>query len=250
MPFQVMVVDDEDDLREPVVEYLREHGLEVVEANGGRQVDDALARRVPDVAVLDVNMPGESGFSIARRLRQAFGETMGIVMLTARRDLADRVSALEGAADDYMTKPFEPQELLARIRSVHRRLPRPAEVPPAKADFETEFWVEGLHGALRLDVDDIDWIEAAKDYVLLHTQDRAYMIRTTMAALEAGLDPARVMRVHRSAFVRVAAIAHINEVGRQATLVLKSGVPVKVGPGHTRAVKARLTAMPGGDTRA
>ncbi len=121
----IVLVDDETDLREPVAEYLREHGLDISEADGGVQFDAILAERPVTVAVLDVTMPGEDGFSIARRLRARFGEQIGIIMLTARRDLVDRVVGLELGADDYMMKPFEPRELLARIRSVVRRVGEP-----------------------------------------------------------------------------------------------------------------------------
>ncbi len=128
----IVVVDDEEDLREPVAAYLREQGMEVDEAGGGADLDAILARGMPTLVVLDVTMPDEDGFSIARRLR-ALNPTIGIVMLTARRDVIDRVVGLELGADDYIMKPFEPRELLARIRSVLRRLAAtaPAEAPVA-----------------------------------------------------------------------------------------------------------------------
>uniref|UniRef100_UPI0015774F0E response regulator transcription factor n=1 Tax=Sphingomonas bacterium TaxID=1895847 RepID=UPI0015774F0E len=114
---RLVLVDDEEDLREPVAAYLRENGLDVVEADGGAALDAALAAGPIELAVLDVTMPGEDGFAIAKRLR-ARPERMGIVMLTARRDVIDRVVGLELGADDYLMKPFEPRELLARIRAV------------------------------------------------------------------------------------------------------------------------------------
>jgi DNA-binding response OmpR family regulator len=132
----IVMVDDEDDLREPVAEYLREQSIEVEEANGGPALDAILARRTPQLVVLDVTMPDEDGFSIARRLRANYG-SIGIVMLTARRDVIDRVVGLELGADDYIMKPFEPRELLARIRSVLRRLSAaPADAPAGHANDE------------------------------------------------------------------------------------------------------------------
>lgn len=245
----IVMVDDEEDLREPVAAYLRDQGLDVEEANGGAALDALLARRTPQLAVLDVTMPGEDGFSIARRLRAAYGTRIGIIMLTARRDLVDRVVGLELGADDYMMKPFEPRELLARIRSVIRRVaepappaPEPVAAPePAEAkDFHDAFWVQTSRGQIRVPVDTIEWIEAAKDYALLHTGERSHMIRVTMSALEQSLDPKNMMRVHRSAFVRPAAVKEISQVGRHMTLVLGSGAAVRVGPIHAEEVRHRL----------
>ena len=248
----VVVVDDEEDLREPTVAYLRDQGLDVLDADGGASLDRLLAARRPALVVLDVSMPGEDGFSIARRLRAA-DPALGIVMLTARRDVIDRVVGLELGADDYIMKPFEPRELLARIRAVLRRLaarpagaveaaPPPAE-PPARASdrpYQTEFWIPTGRGSICVPVDTIDWIEAAKDYALLHTPERSHMIRLTMASLETELDPAVMMRVHRSAFVRPGAVRQVNAVGRHMMLVLRSGVAVRVGPRHWGEVRARL----------
>ncbi len=240
----IVLVDDEEDLREPVAAYLREAGLDVSEADGGVQLDVTLAARPVAVAVLDVNMPGEDGFSIARRLRATYGERIGIIMLTARRDLVDRVVGLELGADDYMMKPFEPRELLARVRSVLRRVSEPAPVPasgvvepPRK---QHDFWVQTSRGPVRVPSGAIEWIEAAKDYALLHTADRSHMIRATMVSLEANLDPDQMMRVHRSAFVRLSAVREISSVGRNMTLVLASGASVRVGPRHTGDVRQRL----------
>lgn len=247
----IVMVDDEEDLREPVAAYLRDQGLDVREADGGRALDALVAERVPQVAVLDVTMPGEDGFSVARRLRAAHGSRVGIIMLTARRDLMDRVSGLELGADDYMMKPFEPRELLARIRAVARRVAEPAPTAAAaeprapSAGFHDAFWVQTGRGPIRVALDAIEWIEAAKDYALLHTGERSHMIRVTMAALADTLDPARMMRVHRSAFVRPAAVREVAQVGRHTTLVLRSGTAVRVGPVHADAVRARLAR--GGD---
>ena len=123
----LVIVDDEEDLREPVAGYLRGEGYTVSEASGGAELDAIMRDRPVDLVVLDVNMPGEDGFSIARRLRA--GGPIGIIMLTAKRDTVDRVVGIELGADDYLTKPFELRELLARVRGLLRRLlaaPRPA----------------------------------------------------------------------------------------------------------------------------
>lgn len=256
----IVVVDDEEDLREPVAAYLRDQGIDVEEAGGGAALDVLLADRTPALVVLDVTMPDEDGFSIARRLRASHGN-IGIVMLTARRDVIDRVVGLELGADDYIMKPFEPRELLARIRSVLRRLAAtaPAEPPVAelhaadqvaedeealpqidRSAYHDEFWIPTSRGQIRVPVDTIEWIEAAKDYALLHTPERSHMIRITMAALEAGLDPQKMIRVHRSAFVSPRAVHRIGTIGRHMTLELRSGAVVRVGPRHWGEVRHRL----------
>lgn len=244
----IVLVDDEEDLREPTAAYLGDQGMIVSEADGGRALDAILSDRAVDLVVLDVTMPEEDGFSIARRLRAA-GRPIGIIMLTARRDVIDRVVGLELGADDYLMKPFEPRELLARIRSVLRRTAAAAgageeqQIAPANVPidgYQTEFWIPTGRGQVRVAVEAIEWIEAAKDYALLHTAERSYMIRVTMGALEGALDPAQLMRVHRSAFVRPDAVQAINQIGRHTTLVLKSGASVRIGPQHVGDVRHRL----------
>lgn len=136
IPAHVVIVDDEEDLRDPVADYLRAEGLHVTTAADGAALDAIMAERPVDVVILDVNMPGEDGFSIARRLRAA-GQ-IGIVMLTAKRDTVDRIVGIELGADDYLTKPFELRELLARIRGLLRRLGA-ASTPTATLGRELRF---------------------------------------------------------------------------------------------------------------
>ena len=245
----IVLVDDEEDLREPTAAYLADNGMDVSEAGGGKALDAIMADRAVQLVVLDVSMPEEDGFSIAKRLR-ASGQPIGIIMLTARRDVIDRVVGLELGADDYVMKPFEPRELLARIRSVLRRmadqsqpsatLPAPTPEPAAAGEYAQEFWIPTGRGQIRVPIDTIEWIEAAKDYALLHTAERSHMLRVTMGALERDIDPADMVRVHRSAFVSPAAVASVSQVGRNITLVLKSGASVRVGPQHAGEVRHRL----------
>ncbi|MEO1276485.1 MAG: response regulator, partial [Pseudomonadota bacterium] len=115
----ILVVDDDPEIRRLVAEFLAREGLEVEEAADADAMDTVLARRRPDLIVLDLMLPGEDGLSICRRLRAAGGPA--ILMLTAKSDEIDRVVGLELGADDYLAKPFGPRELLARIRAVLRR---------------------------------------------------------------------------------------------------------------------------------
>ena len=115
----IVVVDDDGDVRSTVAEYLRRNGYAVSEAEGGAAMREIIARRPVDLALLDINMPGDDGLTLARELRAA-GEA-GIIMLTARGEDVDRIVGLELGADDYVTKPFNPRELLARVKAVLRR---------------------------------------------------------------------------------------------------------------------------------
>ena len=125
----IVVVDDEAPAREMVRDYLRLHGFEVTTCDGGASLRQAIARQIPDLIVLDLNMPEEDGLSIIRKLKQEVA--VPIIMLTATAGAIDRVVGLELGADDYLAKPCELRELLARIRSVLRRSAPAAAEPPA-----------------------------------------------------------------------------------------------------------------------
>lgn len=119
-PDRVMVVDDDPELRTLLRRFLSEHGFETRAVEGGAALDRELSRNPVDAIVLDLMMPGEDGLAICRRLR-ADGDMTPIVMLTARGDPIDRIIGLETGADDYLQKPFEPRELVARLSAVLRR---------------------------------------------------------------------------------------------------------------------------------
>jgi DNA-binding response OmpR family regulator len=121
MPRQepILIVDDDLGLRELLTDYLRREGFEVAAVADGAAMDRWLTEHTAELVILDVMLPGEDGLSVARRLRSA--GTIPIVMLSARGDEVDRIVGLEVGADDYLPKPFNPRELLARIRAVLRR---------------------------------------------------------------------------------------------------------------------------------
>lgn len=114
------MVDDDVRMRDLLQRYLGEQGFNVRVASDAVEMDAALAHEQPDLLVLDLMLPGEDGLAICRRLR-ATGNNTPIVMLTARGDEIDRIVGLEMGADDYLPKPFNPRELLARINAVMRR---------------------------------------------------------------------------------------------------------------------------------
>ena len=126
----VLVVDDDPTIRELVSDYLGKNELRVTAVADGRAMQSVLAEQVVDLLVLDLKLRAEDGMALARRLRDE--SEIPIVMLTGRSEEADRVMGLELGADDYLTKPFSPRELLARIRTVLRR--RRAEVRQGKPE--------------------------------------------------------------------------------------------------------------------
>jgi two-component system OmpR family response regulator len=115
----ILAVDDDPSVRKMISDYLTDNELRVTALASGREIADVMARETIDLVVLDWRLPGEDGMEIARNLRR--GSHIPIIMLTGRKDEADRVMGLELGADDYLTKPFSPRELLARIRALLRR---------------------------------------------------------------------------------------------------------------------------------
>lgn len=125
---RLLVVDDDPSVRAMLREYLEGHGYSVGEAAGGAQMREQIERDLPDAVLLDIRLPGEDGLTLARYLRERYD--VGIIMVTASGDVVDRVVGLELGADDYIAKPFDLRELLARLKSVLRRL---QAKPPAEA---------------------------------------------------------------------------------------------------------------------
>ena len=130
----IMIVDDEAPAREMVGDYLKMHGFTVTLCDGGKSLRTAIDGSMPDLVVLDLNMPEEDGLSIIRDLKSRIN--VPVIMLTATASPIDRVVGLELGADDYVAKPCELRELMARIRSVLRRSTpvKAAETAPAKSD--------------------------------------------------------------------------------------------------------------------
>jgi DNA-binding response OmpR family regulator len=118
-PIHVLAIDDDPSVRQMIVDYLGDNDIQVTALSSGQAIADVMTRHTIDLLILDLKLPGEDGMQIARNLRA--GSDIPIIMLTGRKDEADRVMGLELGADDYLTKPFSPRELLARIRALLRR---------------------------------------------------------------------------------------------------------------------------------
>ncbi len=117
----ILVVEDNDSLREATVDFLKQHGHHVTGVVCAEEVDDTPTRDLPDLYLIDVNLPGENGFSLAERIRQS-QPLAGIVLITARSQLNDRLEGYSSGADNYLIKPVEQAELLVCVRNLARRL--------------------------------------------------------------------------------------------------------------------------------
>lgn len=160
----LLVVDDDAEVLELTGEYLRRQGFEVSLAMDGVQMAHLMEERSPDLLVLDLMLPGEDGLSIARRLKAA--NNLPIIMLSAHGDPIDRIVGLEVGADDYIAKPFDPRELLARVRAVLRRFEpttsERADGPAQFGKFEVSFrsrWLKRDGEPVRLTRSEFDLLE-------------------------------------------------------------------------------------------
>lgn len=123
----ILIVDDDKEIVESLEKYLSKHGFVVSAVGGGVAMKKVLEREMIDLVILDIMMPGEDGLSICKKMQQKKNIPIPIILLTALNEDADRIIGLEFGADDYITKPFNPRELIARVKSVLRRsemLPR------------------------------------------------------------------------------------------------------------------------------
>jgi two-component system OmpR family response regulator len=134
---KLLLVDDEASLREPLAEYLSRQGFAVTQASDAAKARAALIADVPHLVLLDIMMPGEDGLSLCRHLTES--KNLPVIFLTARGEATDRIVGLEIGADDYVVKPFEPRELVARIRSVLRRAGRNGAPTTSENDTHYEF---------------------------------------------------------------------------------------------------------------
>ncbi len=238
---RILIVDDE-----PLAVLRIEHalaGIKAVEIVGSAADTDEAAEAVrklrPDLILLDIEMPGATGLEFAATLLDAGPE---VVFVTAFEHYAAR--AFEVEAVDYLIKPFEDDRLHAAVRRAMRRAAgddAPASSAPA---YDQAIWAPTKTGSVRVPVESLEWIEAAGDYVLLHTGSRSHILRGTLTALGKRLDPAVIPRVHRSAMVRLASITEVRR-GRwgRVDLVLESGSVVGVGEMYQEDVERALSRL-------
>lgn len=160
---KLLIVDDEAPLREMLSDYLLMHGFDVRSVADGAGMHNELDRFGPNLVILDVNLVGESGYDLAREIAKQ--SRAGILMLTAVGDLPHRLEGLAAGADDYMAKPFEPRELLARVRSVIRRLGEEERTPENRIRFGG--CILDMHGRTMVDPDGVDVQLTSMEFDLL-----------------------------------------------------------------------------------
>ncbi|PLR22612.1 DNA-binding response regulator [Caulobacter zeae] len=224
-------------------------GVEVVgEARDGEEAADLIEALRPDLALLDIRMPKQSGMSLARALSR--DPEVEVIFVTAFDHFA--LQAFEVDAVDYLLKPVEIDRLATALDRARRRRSGDGQAPQLAVDGEaaTEasgcIWAPHRDGLVRVPISTIDWIEASRDYVLLHTPTRSHIVRATMDSLAGQLGEGAMVRVSRSAFVRQTAVAQINRQGRTGSVViLKDGTAVRVGVTYARAVATIFRGLGG-----
>jgi len=162
----ILIVEDHDGIRDALAAYLRREGMTARTARDAAQARRMIEEAEPDLIVLDVMMPGEDGFSLCRHVRAT--SRIPIIFLTAVNEVGQRVAGLEIGADDYLTKPFEPVELLARIRTVLRRSgSEPAAPAPARRRLAFDRWVFDMDRRELIDADKVCVPLSAAEFRLL-----------------------------------------------------------------------------------
>ena len=250
---RVLLVDDESLALDRLRTFFADiEGVEVVgHAQDGDEAIERIRELRPDLVILDIQMPGRNGLRAAADID--VDPRPELVFVTAHEHYAP--DAFDVDAADYLLKPVRFDRLRQAVdRARRRRAMRDQaeragqleeEVATLRATGATPpeddgFWVPERDGFRRVPVESIDWIEAARDYVLLHTSVRSHLLRTTMASLEEKLAGTPLLRVHRSAFVRPDKVAEVRRANRSLCLVLTDGAQVQVGPSYVAAVKETL----------
>ncbi|TPE61812.1 response regulator transcription factor [Sandaracinobacter neustonicus] len=198
----------------------------------------------PDLVFLDIAMPGMTGIDVANML-EGRTNAPAIVFVTAFDQYA--IAAFDAAAVDYLLKPVAPERLEKAVARVAERArmaaEAPADAPPAaSARYAQEFWVPNRGELARVAVSDIERIEAERDYMRLHAGSRSWLIHETIGALEARLDPAQFLRLHRSTIVRRDRIMRLAHDGQgNWTAELASGQQLRIGRTYLASVRASVT---------
>jgi two-component system, LytTR family, response regulator len=216
-PLRVLVVDDEAPARRKILRLLREEAsLELVgEADSGEAALTAIKKQRPDLVFLDVQMPGLDGFGVIRALDAARAPLPRIIFITAHDRFALR--AFEVHAFDYLLKPVSEQrfrEALQRARTQHEpsadgfssRVQAMLEQLEREKSFPERILIEEDSRAIFVAVKEIDWVEADRNYVLLHRGKKTHTLRSTLDALQNTLDPKLFVRINRGTLVRLDAI--------------------------------------------
>lgn len=265
MTIRTIIVDDESLAVQGLQLRLADHGdIEIIDtAQNGREAIRKIKTHKPDLVFLDIQMPGFDGFSVVQGLMDI--DPPLVVFVTAFADYA--LKAFDAQAVDYLLKPVEPQRLADALERVRQRLADKrsgeeaerlkevlAEVAPEAAEqiaaeevdvpstsrFEKLINIKDRGQIFRVDVDTIERIDAAGDYMCIYTADNSLILRETMKDLEKRLDPRVFQRVHRSTIVNLGLVREVKpHTNGECFLVLESGTQVKVSRSY-RDVVARF----------
>jgi two-component system LytT family response regulator len=253
MKLRALIADDEPLARERLRFLLSANGgIEIAgECRNGREVVAALKEQPCEVLFLDIQMPGGSGFDIIRQVGRA--RMPATVFVTAHPDYA--LQAFDVHALDYLTKPVEPERLKAALDRVKERIASEnalqaqeqlksllealTQAPRAQRDYPHRLVVPNGARNSFINVDEIEWIEAADYYACLHVGSRTFMLRETIKQLADTLDPRKFVRVHRSAIVNIAQVQEILREGRgEGWVQLLGGQRLKMSKGGWDALLA------------
>ena len=260
-----LIVDDEPLARETVrLRLEREGDVRIVgEARDGPEAVETIRRLAPDLVVLDIQMPGLDGFEVLDRVRPHHLPT--VIFVTAYDRFAIR--AFEVHALDYLLKPFTAERLRQALEHVRRELARdsatamreqmaalldaraataaapvsaPLATPPADGDYALRLTVRDGERFVVVRTDDVDWFEAAANYVRVHTSGKVFTVRGTMGALESRLDPCRFARVHRSTIVNIDRVREIRpEWHGDFDVVLTDGTTLRLSRSYRHTLLGR-----------
>lgn len=237
-PLRTLVVDDEPLAIERLqILCARAKGVDLVgtatDGEAALRLVDALS---PDLLLLDIAMPGMDGMQVARALSQR-ERGPAIIFCTAFDQFA--VEAFAVAAVDYLLKPVAIERLELAVSRVAERLATAPPAPPPASEFAEEFWVPHRSEMIRVAATDIDRIEAERDYMRLHISQRSFLLHQTISELERRLDPAKFIRLHRSAIVRRDFIAKLRHDGLGVWHAdLADGGEIRIGRTYLHAAKA------------
>jgi two-component system LytT family response regulator len=257
MTLRVLIADDEPPARDRLRAMLASHAeVEVIaEVGDGRTAVDAILEQRPDLLFLDIKMPELSGVEVVELLSTEDVVPPAIVFVTAYDSYA--LKAFDVGAVDYLLKPFDQERFDRTLRSAveriaARRLLAPAQVlPAAVSTLLRDLDASRVH-AKRLLVrrgrqmqfvktDDVDWMEAQGNYIQLHIGGRAHLLRETMSSLEARLDPAQFVRVHRSAIVNIDRVDHIEPyLHGEYTITMRGGGRLTTSAAHSGKLRSLL----------
>lgn len=245
MTLRALLVDDEPLASRRLSAALRTvEGVEVIgSTTSARRGVEMIARMRPDLVFLDIAMPGLDGFEVIAQLAE--GDRPAIVFVTAYD--AHAVAAFGVDAVDYLLKPVAPDRLeaaIARVRYWLRARDAGDAGPMPAAIGEDSLWAHRHQEFVRVPIEQIVWLEAEGDYVRIHAGNGGGLLRTTLGALEAKLDPETFMRVHRSAICRRSAITGLRRKATGALeMSLASGDWVPVGRSYSNGLRALLRRM-------